>query len=80
MSGDGSILDRSAAMSRRSSLSRSRSDAIEQWLLSRRRLMAGGASLGGAMLMAGAGWMTVSGQSATPEAGHDEHADMGSGL
>jgi FtsP/CotA-like multicopper oxidase with cupredoxin domain len=41
--------------------------------------MASGASLGGALLITSAGWMTVSGQSATPEAGHDEHADMGSG-
>ena len=41
--------------------------------------MAGGAGLGGALLIASAGRLTVSGQSATPEAGHDEHTDMGSG-
>jgi FtsP/CotA-like multicopper oxidase with cupredoxin domain len=79
MSDDSSLPNDSAAMPWRSSLSRSRSRAIGQGLLSRRGLMASGASLGGALLITSAGWMTVSGQSATPEAGHDEHADMGSG-
>jgi FtsP/CotA-like multicopper oxidase with cupredoxin domain len=41
--------------------------------------MAGGVGLGGALLIAGAGRLTVSGQSATPEVEHDGHADMGSG-
>jgi FtsP/CotA-like multicopper oxidase with cupredoxin domain len=79
MSDDSSLPNDSAAMPWRSSLSRSRSRAIGQGLLSRRGLIASGASLGGALLITSAGWMTVSGQSATPEAGHDEHADMGSG-
>ena len=50
-----------------------------QRFLSRRGLMASGASLGGALLIASAGRLTVSGQSATPEVGHDGHTDMGSG-
>jgi FtsP/CotA-like multicopper oxidase with cupredoxin domain len=77
MSDDSSLPNDSAAMPWRSSLSRSRSRAIGQGLLSRRGLMASGASLGGALLITSAGWMTVSGQSATPEVGHDAHADMG---
>src|SRR4051794_29039327 len=46
---------------------------------SRRRMVASGASLGGALLMAGAGGRNARGQSATPEAAHDEDADMGPG-
>ena len=41
--------------------------------LSRRRLLAGGAGLGGTLLIASAGRQTAGGQSATPEADHSGH-------
>jgi FtsP/CotA-like multicopper oxidase with cupredoxin domain len=48
-------------------------------LLSRRGLMATGAGIGGLVLIAGAGRLTVAGQSATPEADHGDHADTDDG-
>jgi FtsP/CotA-like multicopper oxidase with cupredoxin domain len=50
--------------------------------LSRRRLMATGVGLGGALLIAGARRQTAGGQSATPEPGHGAHDNQpgGNGL
>jgi FtsP/CotA-like multicopper oxidase with cupredoxin domain len=44
--------------------------------LSRRHLLAGGAGLGGTLLLAGAGRQTAGGQNATPENGHGAHGDQ----
>src|SRR5215207_2459159 len=79
MSSGSSMSSGSAPMPRRSSLKRSRSRAIGPRLFSRRGLIGSGTSLGGALLIASAGRRTVSGQSATPEVGHDAHADAESG-
>ena len=61
-------------LDRRSGDCRSREQNIRKTRLSRRQVLAGGASLSGALLIAGAGRRAAAQNGATPEAGYGMHS------